>query len=216
MAIAVSWIALTSGACTNPPTELEAIKTAMCACETEACAIEVVERMGANAKAIREEASKPGNEKTVRTLEAEINACLNKVRANAPKKPKPAHPVADDVGRATVQALQTGKLEVLWGDAVPANEELATELEHSHELLGRDFPDLLRDLDREGIERADIEFVRTDNVDDDNLTPLGSADVVFRSGSTLYFVYVTWMTSGDDVFPLAVSTWFKAADDPPS
>lgn len=208
-AIALVCIALTCGACTNPPTELEAIKAAMCACETEACAVEVVKRMGANAKAIREEAGKPGNEAAVRKLEAEINACLNKVRANAPDNAESSDTVADDMARATVRALQVGDLELLWGDAVPADAELAAEIENSHALLGRDFPDLLRDLDREGIERARIEFVRADNVDDDNFTPLGSADVVFRSGSKLYYVNVTWVTSGGDAFPLGTSTWFK-------
>ncbi len=100
----------------------------------------------------------------------------------------------------------------MWAPVPELDEELMTEVERARALGERDFPELLEDLDAAGIDRSQIEFVRVANVDDEDWSPLASADVLFRAGGAVYSVNATWVKVPEGALMLGISTWFKKAE----
>lgn len=120
---------------------------------------------------------------------------------------------AETFGRLVADALRTGSQDALLLEVPGLDPELAAEISKARELFERDFPDLLEAIDDAGVDRSTIEFVRVDDVDDEDWSPLASASVYFRSGDALYFVTTTWMKSEGKVASLGMSSWFKPAQD---
>ena len=126
--------------------------------------------------------------------------------------PKAKVTAAEQIGRSTVQAIKTGNLDQLFTPLPGVNAEIVAEINETRALAERDFPELLEELDAKGLERSKVEFVKLANVDDEDWSPLGSANVFFRAGGPVYYVYVTWMKLPAGHVPLGMSTWFKKAE----